>query len=125
MKIEKLEKKARSQKSYAQLKTALDRVFCEWIRMRAANKDGYSACVSCGAVKRWQDQQAGHFVSRVRLSTRWDEQNCAPQCPRCNILLRGNPVGYARYLQDRYGSKIFAELDERSRKSVKFTRFIL
>ena len=115
----------RKRKSYASLKRTLDVIFSRYIRLRAANKNGYSACVSCGSVKRWQDQQAGHFVSRVRLSTRWDEQNCATQCPRCNILLRGNPVGYARYLQDRYGSKIFVELEERSRRPVKFARFAL
>lgn len=107
---------------YSTLKNKLDKVFSEYVRRRLAGPHGMVACVSCGRVKRWQEQQAGHFVSRVRLATRWDIENTNPQCSACNVLLRGNAVGYARWLENRYGPSIFATLDERSRRLVKFGR---
>ena len=109
-------------KSYATLKRKLDRVFSEYARRRLATTDGLVACVSCSTMKRWQDQQAGHFVSRVRLATRWDIENVNSQCSRCNVLLRGNAVGYSRWLVNRYGQDIFARLEARSRQVVKFRR---
>ena len=108
----------RKLKTYAALKRQLDQVFSEWIR-RSAN---ITACCSCGAVKPWKELQCGHFVSRVRLATRWEPKNCAPQCGACNVLRRGNPIGYSQYLIRTYGPNIFAELDEQSRKPTKFSR---
>jgi len=107
---------------YSTLKNKLDKVVSEYVRRRFAGTAGVVACVSCGRVKRWQEQQCGHFVSRVRLATRWDLENCNVQCSACNVLLRGNAVGYARWLENRYGPSIFAALDERSRVPTKFTR---
>lgn len=109
-------------KSYAQLKRTLDKVFSEWTRRRFADHQGLVSCVSCGARMPWKSIHAGHFVSRVRLATRWDPENVAPQDARCNIFLSGNAVGYARWLENRYGPSIFAALDERSRVPTKFTR---
>ena len=109
-------------KSYATLKRKMDKVFSEYVRRRLAGPNGMVACVSCGRVKRWQEQQAGHFVTRVRLATRWDVENTHPQCSACNVLLRGNAVGYARWLENHYGPSIFATLDERSRQPRKYSR---
>ena len=109
-------------KSYASLKRKLDATFSEYVRRRLTSAYGMVACVSCGMIQHWKKQQAGHFVSRVRLATRWDIENTNPQCSRCNVLLRGNAVGYARWLENRYGPSIFATLDERSRRPTKFTR---
>ncbi len=116
-------KKARKPKAktYRTLKIALDRAWSRLVRLRAS-VNGRVACVSCRANLAVPDAQCGHFVSRVRLATRWEPRNCAPQCARCNIFLRGNPVGYARWLEQEYGSDVFAILDEQSRQSVKFTR---
>ena len=109
-------------KSYASLKRKMDKVFSEWIRRRWIGAYGRAMCVSCGMVAFWKSMHCGHFVSRVRLATRWDEENCAVQCPRCNIFLAGNAVGYARWLENRYGPSIFAALDERSKQPTKFSR---
>lgn len=108
-------------KSYATLKRKLDKVFSAYIRRRS-EVGGLVRCVSCGVERHWTEIQCGHFVSRVHLATRWDENNCWPQCPRCNVLLRGNPSGYARFLAQRFGESIFATLDEKKKKTVKYTR---
>ena len=109
-------------KTYAALKKQLDRVFSEWTRRRLADSRGMVRCVSCGTVKHWKEQQCGHFVTRARLATRWEPQNTAPQCVGCNMFKQGNAIGYSRWLLNRYGQSIFAELDELSRKPVKFSR---
>ena len=109
-------------KTYRTLKIALDKAWSRLVRRRAADDRGIARCCSCGATALWKALQCGHFVSRVRLATRWLERNTAPQCVRCNIFLRGNPVGYARWLEREYGPGIFASLDEQSRQPVKFTR---
>src|SRR6185436_3627256 len=79
-------------KSYAALKRDLDRVFSIWTRRRFATPyfPGQVACVCCGAVKRWQEQQCSHFVSRSYLATRWHPENCAPSCFQCNVFKKGN-----------------------------------
>lgn len=109
-------------KSYSTLKNKLDKVFSEWTRRRFSAPSLQAQCVSCRQIRTWRELQCGHFVSRVRLATRWDPRNAAPQCGYCNVLLRGNAVGYARWLENRYGPSIFAELDDLSRQPTKFTR---
>ena len=109
-------------KTYASLKKKLDGVFSEYTRRRFADGQGMVRCVSCGTQKHWKELHAGHFVSRVRLATRFDERNTNPQCPSCNLFKQGNAIGYSRWLLNRYGQSVFAELDEKSRKPVKFTR---
>ena len=110
-------------KTYASLKEKLDGVFSEWTRRRFAANYGSVRCVSCGTLKaHWKEIQAGHFVSRVRLATRWTPENVAPQCGACNVLRRGNYAAYSRWMENRYGPSIFATLDDASRKPTKFTR---
>lgn len=108
--------------SYATLKRKMDKVFSEYVRRRHADADGTVACVCCGNRKHWKKMQAGHFVTRTRMTTRWDLENCAPQCGKCNVLLRGNAVGYAHYLVNRYGQDIFARLRDKSALVVKYSR---
>ena len=109
--------------TYAGLKKRADRVFSDWIRCSAASGPMECAtCITCGAVHKWTLLQCGHFISRVHLSTRYDERNCAPQCYACNVLRRGTPGEFALYLQRRYGPNIIAELVEKKRISVKLGR---
>lgn len=43
--------------------------------------------------------QNGHFISRVYLATRFDEDNCRPQCVGCNVFGNGKTVEFARKLE--------------------------
>ena len=87
-------KRLRSLKS---LKAELDRVFSVYVRRRGS-ENGIAACVSCGAKMPWQRIQAGHYVRRQHLATRWDEKNCWPQCFACNVWRRGNYAAYSAWL---------------------------
>ena len=114
--------KARRTRTYASLKREADKAFSAWIRQKDADGQGMAVCVTCGNVAPWQAMQAGHFISRVHLSTRWDETNVAVQDAACNILRRGNPGEFALYLTRKYGPNIIAELVEKKRRSVKYSR---
>lgn len=37
-----------------------------------------------------EDLQAGHFIPRRYVATRWHPLNVWPQCSRCNVELSGN-----------------------------------
>jgi len=93
MKVKKVK-----QKTTSQLKKELDKLFSIYIRNKYA-RNGMVACYTCGAVKEVLDIQNGHFISRVYLATRFDIDNCRPQCRGCNLFGNGKPVEFARKLE--------------------------
>ncbi len=99
----------------------LDRVFSIYIRKRHADFAGYAICVTCGVSKPWQEQQCGHYESRGKYGTRWDEKNCNVQCYRCNVALKGNYPAYSRYLVRKFGASILDELELKASQSPKYT----
>ena len=108
--------------TYAKLKARLDAVFSIWTRRRFANQQGLVACICCGAVKRWQEQQCSHFVSRAYLTTRFHPENCAPSCFQCNVFKKGNLAAYAAWGVNRYGMDWPARMVALSRTETKLTR---
>lgn len=112
---------ATTKKPLSTLKRKLDALHSEWIRRKDA-KGGMVACVTCGAVKRWQEIQCGHFVSRVHLATRFLEQNCAPQCSTCNVLRRGNMVEYVVWMEANWGWATIRDLRDLKHTTLKITR---
>ena len=85
------------------LKGKLDRLFSEYIRRRDADA-GYCRCVTCGKVQHWKEMDAGHFVPRDRIATRWDERNVHAQCRECNRFRSGQQFGHGRAIDRMYGS---------------------
>ena len=81
----------------------LDKVFSEYIRRRDADENGYVKCCTCPAVKHWKEIDAGHFISRKHMNTRWRETNCHPQCQNCNRSKRGSLVEYLMFMKEKYG----------------------
>lgn len=108
------------QESRSHLVKRLDSVFSQYIRQKYA-VEGMTACVTCGIVKRWQEQQNGHYMSRGHLPTRWSEDNCAPQCYACNVLRKGHYVEYSLWMIDTYGVEKLEELKKRANSGVKIT----
>lgn len=112
-----IKKKAQSR---SQLVKKLDKVFSEYIRLRYS-QDGISTCVTCGDQKPWREHQNGHYFSRGRQNTRWDEDNCAVQCMRCNIFLKGNYTEYSMYMIEKYGLEFVKQLQAKSKSTEKIT----
>lgn len=98
----------------------LDSVFSKFIRLRDS-VDGYASCVTCGGTKTWKEQQCGHFFTRGRYATRWDENNCFTQDYRCNVALNGNYINYTKYMIDRFGREHVDELEKKSLTMIKIS----
>jgi hypothetical protein len=105
------------------LKAKLDRVFSEYIRLRDANKDGYLMCISCGKLVHWKEADAGHYVNRAHMSTRFDEKNVNGQCRFCNRFREGEMLGYTKGLIKKYGEGILDELQLKKNQTSKITDF--
>jgi len=102
-------------KTYAWYKKELDRVFSIFIRQRDKGR-----CFTCSKKSEWKDTDAGHFVKRQHLATRWDERNVNCQCVACNCFRAGQKETYAVKLEKKYGFGILQELEGLKNKGAKF-----
>lgn len=80
----------------------LDKVFSLYIRNKYA-KDEMVKCFTCDVWKHIKEMHCGHFISRVYYSLRWDEDNCRPQCPSCNLYHQGQQYEFGRRLEKEIG----------------------
>jgi len=77
-----------------------DRVYSDYIKITKSDDKGYCTCVTCGARARWDipAMQNGHFHKRGDMKYRFMDENCYPQCMRCNVMLNGNYVIYTKFM---------------------------
>jgi hypothetical protein len=113
-------KRKLKKKSVSKLKKELDKVFSEYIRKSHANQKGEVKCYTCPKVLPWKEIQNGHFVSRVYLSTRFEESNCRPQCVGCNIFGRGKTAIFANNLEIDGDTGITLKLYKKSQELTKW-----
>ena len=113
--------KKKKTKSLSQLKRDFDSVFSRYIRLKYS-VNGKCQCVSCGKWKKIKEIQAGHYCSRVYLSTRFDERNVHCQCLSCNVFKKGNLDEYALWLIGEYGEGILEELNKKKWEPKKYSR---
>lgn len=90
--------------------------FSDYIR----NRDNWT-CFTCGKYDKGSTMHAGHFISRGRSATMFDEKNVHAQCYGCNIGKKGNVAEYAYRIIKVYGQETLDDLVERSRQTHKFT----
>ena len=99
-------------------KNKIDKPFHEFIRRRDAdNNTGYCNCVSCGKSIHFSESDAGHFMGRQHLITRYDERNVHAQCRKCNRFEYGRIYEYSLTL----GKELSDELLQKSRGVLKLT----
>jgi hypothetical protein len=101
----------------------LDTVFSIFRRMRAETGNGTVFCYTCGRAGTVKTMQAGHYISRRHMSTRWDEINVQAQCVACNIFNQGNGPAFARALVRQYGDQILDVLEMKKNNTCKMGRF--
>ena len=99
----------------------LDKVFSQWVRRKDADHRGYVECWTCGKVLPWSRVDAGHFQSRAKFSTRWDEMNVKPQCKGCNGFRSGEQFKFARKLDAVYGEGTAEEIERISNQARKYS----
>ena len=109
-------------KTISKLKKELDKWFSLYIRLRDS-ENGLCQCVTCSKVSYYKSgMQNGHFQSRRFMATRYDEQNCAPQCVACNMFRGGEQFKFALWIDSKYGDGTALELEYKARTTVKFLR---
>lgn len=90
----------------------VDKAFSDYIKAR----DHYT-CVVCGSKER---VAAGHLLSRVAYSTRWDETQVFCQCSSCNFLHEQNPGPFTAWYLKKFGAEKYLELEQRYWRSRKW-----
>ena len=82
----------------------LDEEFSKFNRMSLADRNGLCTCFTCGKVVHWKDIDNGHFRGRRHLATRYDIDNCRPQCKPCNQFKDGKLEQFEDNLRREIGS---------------------
>jgi hypothetical protein len=93
-------------KPISKLKKELDRVFSLYIRGKYP-----PICYTCGA--QGKKLQCGHFIARSYLATRFEENNCRPQCVGCNIFGRGKPLEFEENLKQELGDNVVEDMKKK------------
>lgn len=88
----------------------LDRLFSKYIRY-SQSPNGYCVCYTCKHIAPPQDMDAGHYITRNHMATRWDERNVKPQCRKCNRFESGVSDEFALHLVKDHGVEVLEELN--------------
>lgn len=116
--------KVPKQKTLAQLKKDLTRVFNEFIRLRDSYPNGKFKCISSGKICPISQMHAGHYFSAGHNeSIRWDERNVNGQSIRDNFFLHGNFGGYTKGMLEKYGQAVIDELEIKRHNRSKMHKF--
>jgi len=99
----------------------LDAIFSKYVRKRLVDADGFGVCFTCGVSKHWSEVDAGHFQSRMKMSTRWDEMNVQFQCKHCNMTNGGQQYIFGKRLDEVYGEGTADALHRKSQMIHKFS----
>ena len=115
--------------SVSVLKSKCWHLFSEIVRSRdcqkTMNRLDWGKCITCGIIKEFKELQAGHFIPGRHNSVLFDLRNCHAQCYRCNVLLKGNPIKYDRFMLETYGQGTIDELERLDGDSKQFKVFML
>lgn len=113
--------KKRAKPSVSKLKKEADRLHSLATRLRFAQKQGgelVAKCVTCTNPE-WKPikvLQCGHFMSRRFNSTRYDEENTAPQCYGDNIMQQGKQYEFGLWIDKFYGEGTAMKLSKLSKQ---------
>jgi len=97
----------KSKLSRSKIVKKLDIVFSKYIRSKYANKRGIVKCFTCDREYPIKNIQNGHFMSRKNYATRWEEDNCRPQCYGCNVMKQGMQYEYGKRLGKKTAEKMY------------------
>jgi hypothetical protein len=105
----------------AKTKAKLDKIFSQFIRLRAVNDEGYGECFTCGRLRFYKNADAGHFMVRQKMPTRFDELNVQFQCKVCNGFEGGAQYEFAKRLDEIYGEGTAEAILLKSNQTKKWT----
>ena len=99
-------KKRRTPDDKTLLRDKLDAVVSTYVRWLSLDANGLASCYTCGVLKPPEEMDAGHYISRVHMNTRWEVGwNLRPQCRMCNRFQEGQRQAFREHLVADYGEK--------------------
>ncbi len=109
-------------KNLSSAKATADIYFSRYIRLRDADTNGLSKCITCETVKDWRDMDCGHFQSRRYSATRYHEKNAHAQCQKCNKYQAGEQYIHGKEIDFIYGAGTAEFITKLSRSLYKLNK---
>jgi rubredoxin len=102
------------------LLAAADKAFSAYIRARD-EVGGNFRCPTCGRTMPIEQADAGHYISRRFMATRFDEVNVNAQCRSCNRFKEGAHFLYRQWLVEKHGEQEVELLEARAQSPSGFS----
>lgn len=99
------------------------KVFSEYIRLRDADENGFITCITSGRRVHWKEADAGHFISRRHMATKYNEKNVNAQSRHDNRFAAGKQFEYALAIDKKYGKGTAEKLLIQSKQTCKLGQF--
>jgi hypothetical protein len=120
IKLRKVKKREIKRESVPVLKKKLDTIFSRYIRLRDCLLTTWTRdrwiCITCDEEKDYAQFDAGHFVSRWKMVTRWNKYNVNLQCKACNWFGAWEQYKHWLAIDKKYGKWIANQLIESSKE---------
>lgn len=84
-------------------RTTADKWFSLYIRLRDIVDGTLIICVTCGLWVYWKKADCGHYMTRDKPMTRYNEQNAHAQCRGCNYYRKGQQSIHGKAIDYKYG----------------------
>ena len=121
-----LSPKGKGERSMA--RDAADASFSRWVRLKAADPDGFLCCFICGTRLHWTEAVLMHCEPRECMSTRYDEINCQAGCCDCNGKPLGDRANFRTMLDTCFGAGTAEKNEIKSKRTelmgAQYLRFL-
>ena len=97
------------------------KMFSEWVRLRDAGPDGRAQCITCQRSDHWRTMDAGHYITRAKESTLFDERNVSCQCKGCNRFQGGKFLEHGLAINRKFGPGTREALEQKAGQVCKRT----
>lgn len=109
----KPKKKASDGMTKAKARAKADKQFSLFIRLRDSDENGIATCITSGRRAHWSTMDCGHYVSRAKMATRYDERNCNAQSKMANRFQGGHFVEHGNAIDRKHGAGTAETLREK------------
>lgn len=92
---------------------AADKWFSMFIRLRDSDANGIATCITSGKRAHWRTMDCGHYVSRAKQATRYDEHNAHAQGKMSNRFQGGHFVEHGNAIDRIHGEGTAKALREK------------
>lgn len=80
-----------------------DKWFSEFIRLRDSDENGIATCITSGRRAHWREMDCGHYLSRAKMATRYDERNAHAQGKMANRFQGGHFMEHGFRIEEKHG----------------------